>query len=211
MKISYTKYLCVFFAWIVQSWDYIFSRVYLFTLFEYQKGVCYLNGINPDGLVFIGHTILKFEYGSKVKVEDNFRCFSGTRFGITTNRCSKLWVGSNGVLNIGKNVGITNTSIICTDGITIGDNTIIGAGSMIMDSNFHSIYWEERRVALGVSTAVHKPIVIENDVFIGTNCIICKGVTIGSHSVVAAGSVVVKDIPANEMWGGNPAKIIKKI
>lgn len=52
---------------------------------------------------------------------------------------------------------------------------------------------------------------IEDYVFIGTRSIICKGVTIGDHSVIAAGSVVIKDVPADEVWGGNPAQFIKKL
>ncbi|KAB6168334.1 acyltransferase, partial [Bacteroides xylanisolvens] len=57
----------------------------------------------------------------------------------------------------------------------------------------------------------HAPIVIEDDVFIGAHCIISKGVTIGARSIVAAGSVVVKSIPPDEVWGGNPARFIKKL
>ena len=52
---------------------------------------------------------------------------------------------------------------------------------------------------------------MKDDVFIGANCYIGKGVIIGDRSIVAAGSVVVKSIPADEIWGGNPAKFIKKI
>lgn len=52
---------------------------------------------------------------------------------------------------------------------------------------------------------------IGNNVFIGTRSIICKGITIGDRSIIAAGSVGVKDIPADEVWGGNPAKFIKHI
>lgn len=53
--------------------------------------------------------------------------------------------------------------------------------------------------------------VIEDNVFIGARCIILKGVTIGENSIVGAGSVVTKSIPANEIWAGNPAKFIRKI
>jgi acetyltransferase-like isoleucine patch superfamily enzyme len=52
---------------------------------------------------------------------------------------------------------------------------------------------------------------IEKGVFIGADCIILKGVTIGEYSVVAAGSVVAKIVPPGEIWGGNPAKFIKKV
>ena len=53
------------------------------------------------------------------------------------------------------------------------------------------------------------PVVIEDDVLIGTNCIILKGVTIGARSIIAAGSIVTKSIPADCIAGGNPAKVIK--
>lgn len=55
------------------------------------------------------------------------------------------------------------------------------------------------------------PIVIGDYVFIGARCMILKGVTIGDRSIVAAGSVVTKSIPADELWGGVPAKFIKKL
>ena len=55
------------------------------------------------------------------------------------------------------------------------------------------------------------PVIIKSHAFIGAHCIICKGVTIGECSMVAAGSVVVKDIPERQLWGGNPAKFIKCI
>jgi acetyltransferase-like isoleucine patch superfamily enzyme len=52
-------------------------------------------------------------------------------------------------------------------------------------------------------------VIIEDDVFIGARSVICKGVTIGARSIIAAGSVVVKDIPADCIAGGNPCKVIK--
>ena len=52
---------------------------------------------------------------------------------------------------------------------------------------------------------------VGNNVFIGTNCIVLKGVSIGNNSIVGAGSVVTKNIPANELWAGNPAKFIRKL
>ena len=55
------------------------------------------------------------------------------------------------------------------------------------------------------------PVIIEDTVFIGAKCIILKGVTIGQNSIVGAGSVVTKSIPADEIWGGNPAKFIRKL
>ena len=55
------------------------------------------------------------------------------------------------------------------------------------------------------------PVIIGNNVFIGMDSLILKGVTIGDYAIVAARSVVTKSIPAGEVWGGNPAKFIRKI
>nr|WP_285849381.1 DapH/DapD/GlmU-related protein [Niallia taxi] len=55
------------------------------------------------------------------------------------------------------------------------------------------------------------PITVGNDVWIGGSCVILAGITIGDNSIVAAGSVVTKDVPANTVVAGNPAKVIKSI
>ena len=82
----------------------------------------------------------------------------------------------------------------------------------IYDSNFHSLDWRKRRNRLeDIADAKKSPICIGDYVFIGAHCIIGKGVTIGDKSIIAAGSVVTRDVPAGEIWGGNPAKFIKKI
>ena len=79
-----------------------------------------------------------------------------------------------------------------------------------MDTNFHSTDWRKREHREeDVADAKTAPVVIEDYVFIGARGIICKGVRIGEHSIIAAGSVVVKDIPANCIAGGNPCKVIK--
>ena len=58
---------------------------------------------------------------------------------------------------------------------------------------------------------IEKPVIIENSVFIGAQSIILKGVTIGKNSIIGAGSVVTKNVPANQIWAGNPARFIKNI
>jgi acetyltransferase-like isoleucine patch superfamily enzyme len=76
----------------------------------------------------------------------------------------------------------------------------------------HSLNFIERRLPeTDSSNAKSMPIIIKDDVFIGTRSIINKGVIIGERSIVASGSVVTKSIPQDEIWGGNPAKFIKKI
>lgn len=124
----------------------------------------------------------------------------------------KLYVRKDAVLTIGNNTGFNGTLIYAAKEIHIGKNVKVGGGTRISDTNFHSLDYEERRSAHTDSlNAVCAPIIIEDDVFIGANCIIGKGVVIGARSIIAAGSVVVKSIPADCVAGGNPAKVIRQI
>ncbi|MDE6479941.1 MAG: acyltransferase [Muribaculaceae bacterium] len=85
--------------------------------------------------------------------------------------------------------------------IQIGQGCIITTGTHILSHFFNT---SDRRFYAG-------KIKIGNRVFIGMNTLIVNSVTIGDDSVIAAGSVITKDIPAKEVWGGNPAKFIKKL
>ena len=125
------------------------------------------------------------------------------------NRPCKFLVNKNGNLLIGNNSSMTATTIICHKSIIIGDNVKIGGGTTIFDTNFHSLNYKIRASNDDLLDAICSPVVIKDHVFIGTSCIIGKGVVIGFHSIVAAGSVVVKSIPDNEIWGGNPAIFIR--
>tara|TARA_R110002020_G_scaffold144769_1_gene317928 strand:- start:2894 stop:3319 length:426 start_codon:yes stop_codon:yes gene_type:complete len=135
--------------------------------------------------------------------------FLGNYIGST--RCV-IAVDSNASLTIGNNVGISSVIIAVHNSISIGNNVKLGAGSRIFDSDFHSINYLNRRFSKGdLEFRETSPVFIGDDVFIGANSTILKGVNIGSRSVIGAGSVVTKSVPADEIWAGNPAKFIKKI
>jgi acetyltransferase-like isoleucine patch superfamily enzyme len=125
-------------------------------------------------------------------------------FGIIQPNYFYLGVGAE--LIIGNNVGISGSTISASDSIRIGNNVLIGSGCVISDSDSHPVLPSERNDHTKTKT---KPVVIEDDVFIGARSIILKGVTIGKGSVIGAGSVVTKSIPEYTIAGGNPAKIIK--
>lgn len=116
----------------------------------------------------------------------------------------------NGKILIGNHVGISNSALISATSITIEDNVMIGGGCKIWDTDFHSLRFENRYTSIDDNVAT-KPIIIKSGAFIGGNTIILKGVTIGEKSIVGAGSVVTKSIPAREIWAGNPARFIKKL
>jgi len=148
---------------------------------------------------------------SKVIIGNNFILNGGGgRNAISRNICSAIRVEKNASLVIGDNVRISDTCIWSHDSIEIGDFVTIGGDTIINDSNCHSIDFNDRRhEILSPKGIIHRPIVIEEDVFIGARCIIGKGVTIGARSIIGAGSIVVSDIPKDVIAGGNPCKIIK--
>lgn len=167
---------------------------------------------NPKKCRFNGRTYLNLGAGCEVSIGDGFIANSGIMTGIDCGNGCKITVRSKALLTIGEYSGMTNTVIQCHERIQIGDHVNIGAGCMIMDSNFHSTNWEDRLDRRkDIKNHRNAPVKIGDVVFIGARSIICKGVTIGDHAMIAAGSVVVTDVPANEVWGGNPAKFIKRM
>lgn len=111
-------------------------------------------------------------------------------------------------LVIGDDFGMTGGSLVCDQRITIGDRVWVGANVVICDTDFHPLDPEQRRAdPLAANTA---PITIADDVFIGMNALILKGVSIGAGAVAAAGSVVTRDVPAGTVVAGNPAIVVRQ-
>ena len=165
---------------------------------------------SPTKCCFSGRIYLSIK--GKVSIGDYFIANSGPNNGIDCGGGCKISVSENATLTIGEYTGMTNTTIQCHERIEIGHHVNIGAGCMIMDSYFHSTNWQDRLDRKkDIENHRNAPVKIGDVVFIGTRSIICKGVTIGDHAMIAAGSVVVTDIPTNEVWGGNPAKFIKEV
>jgi acetyltransferase-like isoleucine patch superfamily enzyme len=112
---------------------------------------------------------------------------------------------------IEKNVGISGGSITARSGtIRIGNDTMIGPDCMIVDSDFHLLWPPERR-RIYDSNEADADVVIGSQVWIGARCIILKGVIIGENSVIAAGSVVTRSIPANCLAAGSPATVKRRL
>jgi len=125
------------------------------------------------------------------------------------NSKCKLYVLKGASLRIGDHSGMNGSMIFCANSITIGEYVNIGGGTRISDTNHHNLDWKKRRDPKTNLIAKTAPIIIEDDVFIGANCYIGKGVTIGARTIIAAGSVVVKSIPSDCIAGGNPCRVIK--
>ena len=109
-------------------------------------------------------------------------------------------------IRVGRNVFINqNCTFYDLGGLDIGDDVMIGPNVSLITSG-HPVSPTQRRASV---TA--KPIVIERNVWIAAGATIIGGVTVGENSVVAAGSVVTKDVPPNTLVGGNPAKVVRSI
>lgn len=109
-------------------------------------------------------------------------------------------------IRIGRNVFINqNCTFYGLGGIDIADDVMIGPNLSIITSS-HPLGPSERRTSV-----LAKPIVIERNVWIAADATIIGGLTVGENSVVAAGSVVTRDVPRNTFAGGNPAKVIRPI
>lgn len=146
--------------------------------------------------------------GGEISIGDNFYFSSGNGVNpIAGNSQGAVYVKSGACLKIGDNVGMSSTRMWVHEGVVIGDNVKIGACVLITDTDAHPMdYMARRTTNEGTKSA---PIVIEDDVWIGAHTIILKGVTIGARSVIGAGSVVTRSIPADSVAAGNPCRVIK--
>ncbi|MDO4738307.1 MAG: acyltransferase [Bacteroidales bacterium] len=174
---------------------------------------CRSAGINFDPATtrFDGYAELRFQKGCSVFIGKHFRCVSSRHIGMDNTVESKISVMGGAILSIGHHSGMTNSTINCHESITIGNYVNIGAGCLIVDSDFHSLDWSDRMDGTDVLKKRNAPVIIKDLVFIGAHSIVLKGCTIGEKSIIGAGSVVTKDIPDGEIWAGNPAKFVKKI
>ena len=105
-------------------------------------------------------------------------------------------------VRVGNDCGFSGTVIAAFNSIILGDHVVCGANTLITDSDWHP---EDPR------SGAPKPVRIDDNVWLGVNATVLKGVTIGANSVIGAGSVVTANIPANVIAAGNPCKIIREL
>jgi acetyltransferase-like isoleucine patch superfamily enzyme len=109
-------------------------------------------------------------------------------------------------IRVGRNVFVNqNCTFYDLGGLDIADDVMIGPNVSLITTG-HPVEPSERR-----AVTIGKPIVIERNVWIAAGAIVIGGVTVGENSVVAAGSVVTRDVPPNALVGGNPARVIRSV
>lgn len=165
-----------------------------------------------------GYLYLCKHPSARITIGNNFTFLSGEAFNpFSCNIRGGIYIQEGGILEIGDNSGISASSLCIKNRISIGNNVGIGANCILLDSDAHNLDYRvrnsciinEKGQSIDSITAISKPIIIEDDVLVGTRCIIMKGVTIGARSVIGAGSVVTKSLPADCVAAGNPAQVIR--
>ena len=171
--------------------------------------------LKSHGVVFgkniqIPGKVLWLIRGARITIGDNFYLSSGNGVNpIANNLQADVYVEPGAALTIGNNVGMSSTRLWIHESARIGNNVKIGGCVLITDTDAHPMDYMARRSSNeGTKSA---PVVIEDDVWVGAHCIILKGVTIGARSIIGAGSVVTKSIPADCVAAGNPCRVIKNL
>jgi acetyltransferase-like isoleucine patch superfamily enzyme len=185
-------------------------RKILLVLQNYYFNIRYTHKLTNKIKIF-GLPIFSIKKDSKVIIGKNLVLNSNSFFsepGINHPVIIRT-LNSDAKLIIGDNVGISGGGICAAKYVEIGNNVMFGANAFVTDTDFHPIAIENRRFSReNIQTA---DVIIEDNVFLGMNTIVLKGVKIGRNSVVGAGSIVTQDIPENVIAAGIPAKIVKFI
>ena len=158
-----------------------------------------------------GHPICSRYPGSSISLGSHVTLDSSVRANPLggSSPCVLRTMTSAARLTLGDRVGLSSSIIVAGNSVEIGQDTILGAGAMVLDNDFHALgpgfSW------LTEYSKNSKPVKIGRGCFIGARSIILKGVTLGDRVIIGAGSVVTKDVPAFSVAAGNPARIVGTI
>ncbi|MFG6656286.1 acyltransferase [Scandinavium sp. M-37] len=154
--------------------------------------------------------MINLSEGAKIYIGDNCTLNSDNS-GYHVNMFAKVKLLAdrpNACIKIGDHTRIHGACIHAYKHVEIGKRCLIAANCQIIDSNGHEISFDNVKNRINTSSK-GDAIIIGDDVWIGTGCIILPGVSIGNGTIIAAGSVVTKNIPDMVIAGGNPAKVIR--
>lgn len=179
------------------------SKKIFWTLYNIIKG--FLLGIKINKKTgFIGNTVFSRYQLSSIEIGENCLFNSSSYFNLIgiNHNCIISTHSEEAVIEIGNNCGFSGTVVGAFKSIKIGNNVRCGANTIITDFDWHL---DDPR------TGESKEVIIGDNVWLGINCIVLKGVTISENALIGANSVVTKNIPANVIAAGNPCKVIKEI
>ena len=165
------------------------------------------------GLVLYGKPITHLTEGGTISLGENCVLCSKSEanFAGVNHPVILALLRPGAKLFIGDDTGISGGSICAAKSVVIGKSCLIGANALVADCDFHAVKPEGRRHNSDPDDIGCEPVVIEDNVWLGANVTVLKGVTIGKNTVVAAGSVVTESLPPDVVAGGVPAKVIRKL
>lgn len=189
----------------VRTLRYVISR------FLYPDILRVMPGVELEGAIEIREfPLIEIAKGGRLLLGDGVKLNSRNEgYHLNMHSPVKLIVGAPGaLLSIGAGTRIHGTCVHALERVQIGRNCLIAANTQIIDNSGHQLSFDDvaNRIA---TTGRSRPVVIGDNVWLGANCIVLPGVTIGNGSVVAAGSVVLNSLPERVLAGGNPAVVIR--
>lgn len=157
-----------------------------------------------NGCNFVGKAIFRRRQDSDITIGNNciFNSSHSSNLIGVYSPCMISTIARGAKIEIGNSCGFSGTVIGAGLHIRLGNNVRCGANTLITDSDWHSNDYR---------TGEDKPVIIEDNVWLGYGVKVLKGVHIGKNSLIGANSVVTKDIPANVIAVGNPCKVIKQL
>ena len=173
--------------------EHLPNKIYtqILNLFYRIKGT----NIDKSVIIYKGAQILR--YVSNITLKKNVIVKSGAQI-CACNKSAKIDIGENTTIGF-------YTFIYSSDKIKIGNDCMVAPFVYLVDSD------HQKKINQKINSQLNKtsPIIIGNDVWVGSHVVILPGVKIGNGAIIAAGSVVTKDVPENSLYGGVPAKFLK--
>jgi acetyltransferase-like isoleucine patch superfamily enzyme len=189
-------------------WNFVESLLcYPFVRLQFLiNGIAWRPGWRFIGLPVIQkHRLSTMRFGARMHLRSSMRSNNvGVNHPVFFSTLQK-----GAELIIGDNFSMSGGSIIVAERIEICDNVVFGPNLLVMDAEYHPLDPVVRKTTPTLISSA--PVIIEDDVYLGSNALILRGVHIGKGSVVAAHSVVTHDVPPGVVVGGNPAKVLREI
>lgn len=164
------------------------------------------------GVKIIGMPIIDLRGNCSISIGSNVLLNSRNRgyFGALYSPVKLFVDNEKALIKIGNNTRIHGSCIHAYRSIEVGNNCLIAANTIIVDSDGHEIFPSQISKRL-ITKKEGIPVVIEDNVWIGLNCVILKGVRIGEGSIIGAGSIVRESVPSFSVVMGNPAGVVKRL